>query len=142
VRIDKDTDIAVRNLKRKKDGTTLTRFYLFTGRVRSAVSKLATSSSKFEYQTRAAIAGVGGTPPFIVEYIRGQMRVGLLGKIGERGELYVQAFDPAKSKVKLVSGMRTLIDDGKAPKEPFAIAPERFDQIIKELPFQSPPQEK
>jgi hypothetical protein len=96
MRMDTKTSMSITALHRKDSGSTFNIFSLIAGRVRNAVAKLSTSDSKFEYHTKAAICGVGGSPDWIVETGidpstgKEKTDVNFLGKTDEAGKLYVQ----------------------------------------------------
>ena len=121
--LDKGADLVIKSLHRNKAGSAFSIFNLLVGRVKSYVGKLADKKSKFEYHTRTAIAGVAGTPPWIVEYRDGRTYIYLLGEKGKPGFIYVIGFDPDKTKVILANGMMTIVYFGKPPMAPFDIPP-------------------
>lgn len=139
IRVDKNSDLVIKALNRNPKGSTFSIFSLMIGRVKSAVSKLTDSDSKFEYHTKAAICGVSGTPPFIVESIDGQTNVDLLGEPGEKGAVYVKGFDPAGTMITIFSGTRTVAHFGSPPLSPFPISSERRQQLNKVIPFKTTP---
>jgi hypothetical protein len=139
IRVDKNSDMVIKALNRNPKGSTFSIFSLMIGRVKSAVSKLADSDSKFEYHTKAAICGVSGTPPFVVETTDGQTSVDLLGEPGEKGAVYVKGFDPAGTMVTVFSASRTVANFGAPPLAPFPISPERRQQLNKVIPFKTVP---
>jgi len=135
IRVDVDTDMTIRSLHRDEKGSSFSIFNLVIGRVKSAVSKLATAESKFEYHTKAAICGVSGTPPFVVEFRDDKIDVDLLGNPGDKGSVYVQGFDPAKTMVSLLAGMHTTAKPGQAPSRPAPIPPARLQKLNRNIPF-------
>lgn len=137
IRVDKGADMVIRSLHRNDRGSTFSVFGLLVGRVKSAVSKLISSESKFEYHTRTAICGVAGTPPFIVAFQGNKTFVDLLGKKGEEGALRIQGLDPAKSIVTVLSGFRTVINPSQPPEIPRPITPQRFRQLNRAMPFKA-----
>ncbi len=137
IRIDVDTQMIVTSLHRNDSGSTFSIFNLIAGRVKSAVTKLVDDKSKFEYQTKAAISGVSGTPPFIVEALGAITNIDLFGGEGDEGALYVIGFDPAKTMITLFPGHRTIIRRGQASGEPFKILPKRRQKLNIEIPFKS-----
>lgn len=142
IRIDVDTDMTIRSLHRDDSGSSFSIFNLVLGRVKSAVSKLVTADSKFEYHTKAAICGVGGTPPFIVEFRADKVSVDLLGKPGDAGFVYVQGFDPSKTLVTLMAGTNTTAMFGKAPIQPAPISPARIQLLNRTIPFSTKTKER
>lgn len=137
IRVDVDSDMTVQSLHRDEKGSSFSIFNLVLGRVKSAVSKLVTAESKFEYHTKAAICGVGGTPPFVVEFRANKVNVDLLGKPGDSGFVYVQGFDPAKTMVTLFAGTNTAARFGQAPMQPAPISQERIQHLNRTIPFSS-----
>jgi hypothetical protein len=137
IRVDVDSDMTIRALNRDEKGSTFSIFNLVLGRVKSAVSKLTTADSKFEYHTKAAICGVGGTPPFVVEFRDDRINIDLLGKPGDMGHVYVQAFDPAKTMVTLLAGTHTAARFGQPPIQPAPIPPDRLQMLNRTIPFSS-----
>lgn len=137
MRVDHGTELSVKSLHRDGDGSTFSVFHLWAGRVKAAVSRLASSTSKFEYHTKGAIAGVSGTPPFVVGYEPklNITEVDLLGKKGEPGKVYVQGFDPGKTLVEVFANTRTSVKEGLPPMKPIEISPQRLQQLNKAIPF-------
>ncbi|VAX16443.1 hypothetical protein MNBD_NITROSPINAE04-883 [hydrothermal vent metagenome] len=135
VRVDKDTEMVVRSLKRDESGSAFSIFNLVIGRVKSAVGKLATKDSKFEYHTKTAIAGVAGTPPWVIRFHEDVTEIDLLGKEGDKGFVYVQGLDPKKTLVTLSPGTRTIVRLGMAPLKPFPIEPDRIEMLMRTIPF-------
>lgn len=142
IRVDVGTDMTIRSLHRDESGSSFSIFNLVLGRVKSAVSKLVTANSKFEYHTKAAICGVGGTPPFIVEFRADKVNVDLLGKPGDSGFVYVQGFDSAKTLVTLMAGTNTTALLGKAPMAPAPISPARIQLLNRTIPFSTKTKER
>jgi len=135
VRVDKDTEMVVRSLKRDESGSAFSIFNLVIGRVKSAVGKLATKDSKFEYHTKTAIAGVAGTPPWVLSFHENTTEIDLLGQKGDKGFVYVQGLDPKKTLVTLSPGTRTIVRLGMAPLKPFPIEPDRLEMLMRTIPF-------
>ncbi|MBF0293212.1 MAG: FecR domain-containing protein [Nitrospinae bacterium] len=139
IRLDKNSDLVIKALNRNSSGSTFSIFSLMIGRVKSAVSKLADSSSKFEYHTKAAVCGVSGTPPFVVETTNGETSVDLLGEPGEKGAVYVRGMDPAGTMVMVFSGNRSIVNFGAPPLAPFLISPERRQYLNRTISFKTAP---
>ncbi|MBI5816120.1 MAG: FecR domain-containing protein [Nitrospinae bacterium] len=135
IRVDKSSDLTIKSLRRNERGSTFSIFGLSFGRVKSAVSKLASKESKFEYHTKAAIAGVGGTPPFVVEADGDTTNVDLLGSEGQAGQVYVIGGDPSRTTVLLNAQFRTTVTTGQQPALPFPIDPERLQFLNRVIPF-------
>jgi hypothetical protein len=66
ITIDPDTSMTVKELHANNQGDTTSIFQIAFGTVKSAVLRDLTPESKFEYHTKAAIAGIAGSPPFTV----------------------------------------------------------------------------
>ncbi len=139
IRIDKSTNMVIKALHRNKKGSTTSIFSLLVGRVKSAVTKLVDDESKFEYHTKAAIAGVAGTPPFIVGFVGGIANIDLLGKTGDKGRVFVQGTDSARSRVDISPGFRTTVNIGFAPKDAFKISTQRLNNFNRTIPFINKP---
>jgi hypothetical protein len=135
IRLDKNGELIIKSLNRDESGSTFSIFGLTFGRVKSAVSKLVSNESKFEYHTKAAICGVGGTPPFVVEADADNTHVDLLGDPGDAGLVYVAGFDPDKKRVLLKPMTRTTVRAGEAPLDPFGIDDERLNFLNRVIPF-------
>lgn len=142
IKLGANSDMKIKTLTRETSGTTVALFNLFSGRVKSAVRKLFNSSSKFEYHTKAAIAGVAGTPPFVVEYNPpskpkegGVMSVDLLGSTGQAGKLYIKG-ESSLEKIVLTPGQGSKIIGGKV-LPPSPISKRRFNQLTKRDRFVS-----
>ena len=125
--LDKDTKVTIRTIGRKPSGVIESIFYLAIGRIKSTLSKQMVAD-KFEYHTKAAIAGVAGTPPHIIEASKNEAgkataNVYLLGEAGDEGSLYVRGFDKKKTTVTLFAGQGTSIVSKLAPLAPFLLTP-------------------
>ncbi len=141
IKIDTDTELVIKSLHKDGKGSTFSIFNLSFGRVASYVTKLFTKESKFEYMTKAAIAGVAGTPPWIITYRDEVAQVDLLDKsdplyqsflkqTGEdprhdKGSVVVRGFDRNRTIITLLPGTRTIVRLGKAPEPPTPITPTR-----------------
>lgn len=142
IRVDKDTDMTVRSLHRNEKGSTFSIFNLIMGRVKSSVAKLASRESKFEYHTKAAIAGVGGSPPWVVTASmdatgKSKTEVDFLGKKGEMGQLYLQGFDSGLTRITLDPGFGTTVFQGRAPAIPQLIPQSRMQSLDKGMQFKT-----
>lgn len=142
MRVDRDTDMVIKSLSRDEKGATSSVFGLMVGRVKASVTKLSTPDSKFEYHTKAAICGVAGTPPFVVEHRARRTFVDLLGRAGEKGRVYVRGFDPAATIVNLTAGSRTAVTPGAPPLKPFPISPARMRNLNRTIPFKTTPKKE
>ncbi|MGK7345654.1 MAG: FecR family protein [Candidatus Nitrospinota bacterium M3_3B_026] len=142
MRVDRDTDMVIKSLSRDEKGATSSVFGLMVGRVKASVTKLTTPDSKFEYHTKAAICGVAGTPPFVVEHKKERTSIDLLGRAGEKGQVYVRGFDPAATVVNLTAGRRTAVTPGAPPLKPFPISPARLRNLNRTIPFKTTPKKE
>ncbi len=129
IRLDNSADLVIRSLHRNERGSTFSIFNMAFGRVKSLVSRLFSDESKFEYQTKAAIAGVAGTPPFVLDVTEDSTSVDLLGRKGDKGSIYVSGFDKKKTKVTLLPGFRTIVQSNQPPMKPFRIDGARFNEL-------------
>ena len=135
-RVDVNSTMVIKSLTRS-GGSTFSIFGLVAGRIKSSVSKLLSRDSRFEYHTKSAVAGVAGTPPFVIHVEGDITNVDLLGAEGEHGSVYVQGSDTLKTMVMVMSGQRTIVNFGQAPLTPFAIGTDRFQNLRRTLPFKS-----
>ncbi|MDH5479095.1 MAG: FecR domain-containing protein [Nitrospinota bacterium] len=136
-RIDRNTTMVIKSLHRDSSGSSFSIFGLLAGRIKSAVSKLMTSESKFEYHTKSAVAGVAGTPPFVVEAKGNVTNVDLLGKKGDPGRVYVQGTDPSRQIVYLSALQRTVARFGQPILAPFEIKPDRLRRLQIQMKFKT-----
>ena len=125
--IDINTTVTIRAVSKKPSGVVESIFYLATGRIKSTLSKL-TADDKFEYHTKAAVSGVAGTPPHIIEATQNEAgkektNIYLLGEIGDEGSIYVRGFDKEKTEVILFASQWTSVIKGLAPLAPVIITP-------------------
>jgi len=135
IRVDRGSDMTIKSLHKNPRGSSFSIFGLSLGRVKSAVTKLASSESKFEYHTKAAIAGVGGTPPFVVETDGNTTNIDLLGQQGDHGNVYVIGGDPSQTTVVLTAVFRTTVRPGEPPLNPFPVDPTRYNYLNEVIPF-------
>ncbi len=128
IHLEPETELIVTSIHRDKVGSTFSIFKLITGLVKSSVTKLLTPESKFEYKTKAAITGVGGTPPFIVQINEGATEVDLLPDYEfEGGNMYLQSQGKGKSdEVILEPGFRSSVAKNKTPDAPIVIEADRL----------------
>ncbi len=142
IRVDKGSDMVIKALHRTAQGSSQSVFSLLLGKVKSAVNKLVDDQSKFEYHTKAAVAGVAGTPPFIVAVTGSSTNIDLLGKQGDHGSVYVKGTDPNETRVTLPPGFRTNVLFGRPPANPFTISNERRQNLNRQIPFKTTPKRK
>jgi len=153
IRVDESSEMTIQSLHRDDTGSTFSVFNLALGKVRSFVSKLTTTESKFEYHTKTAIAGVAGTD-FVVEVPDDNSMVVFvlpkdadLGEEGtgvcqdrtlwDKGAVYVKGFDSAETSVDVLSCFITTIFSGRAPQRPRIIPDSILFGAINNLPFSS-----
>ena len=137
VRIDRNSNLLVKRLERDSSGSTFSVFNLFFGRVKSAVGRLATASSKFEYHTKAAIAGVAGTPDWVLEYRGDTLKTYLLGQPGDEGSIFIRGFDPKRTLRKITAGTWSSTRVGLPPMPPKAMSAFIRRQLNRNIPFSS-----
>lgn len=142
IRLDNDSQMVIRSLHRDEQGSTFSIFNLIIGRVKSAVGKLASKNSKFEYNTKTAIVGVAGTPPWVLSFRANATEIDLLGEKGDKGSVFVQGLDPKKTLVTLLAGTRTVVRFGVPPLKPFQILPGRRQMLKRTIRFQIKPKQK
>ncbi|MDH4183641.1 MAG: FecR family protein [Nitrospinota bacterium] len=137
------TELTIKASRLEPDGGFTSIFGLALGRARSLVSKFTPGASKFEYQTKTAVAGVAGTD-FITEVPDPDVTmVAVLPPGLEDGEIpdspepgamicsrpelqgksrvYVQGTDSAKTTVNLTSCFMTTVSANRAPAQPTII---------------------
>ena len=135
VRVDRNSSLLVKELRRDSSGSTFSVFNLFFGRVKSAVGRLATASSKFEYHTKAAIAGVAGTPDWVLEYKDDTLKAYLLGQPGDKGAIYIKGFDPHQTLIEITAGTWSSTRVGLPPMPPKVMSIFIRRQLNKNIPF-------
>ena len=128
IHMEPETELEVTSIHRDDQGSTFSIFRLISGLVKSSVNKLLTPESKFEYKTKAAITGVGGTPPFIVQINKGATEVDLLPDYEfEGGNMYLHGQQKDKSKQVIIEpGFRSTVAKNKAPEAPIVIEADRL----------------
>lgn len=144
-RIDENTLLIIEALAIQGDGSRKSILGLAFGRVKNLVSKLEHKRSRFEVHTKSAVAGVRGTPAWVVGSFEGaehRTEVDLLGKVDDKGSIFVQGRDDAATEVVLAPQTRTVVTFGIAPIKPFALDPDRFNRMQIILPIITPPEKR
>jgi hypothetical protein len=139
-RMDENSKMTIETLSVDDDRNQRSVLGLAYGRVKNSVAKLVSKRSKFEVHTKSAVAGVTGTPEWVVGAFEGEKHtteVDLLGEEGEEGSIFVMGTDPERSVVILVPRTRTIAVIGTAPVEPFPIEPDRFDMLSTLMPIKT-----
>ena len=125
IRVDRNTELVIKSLHRDEKGSSFSIFDLVSGRVKSAVSKLAASDSKFEYHTKTAIVGTDGASPFVVEFSGYIVSVYFLGKSGDKESVYVQGFDSTRTMASVFAVTQPFATPGSAPSSRVPILSEK-----------------
>ena len=144
VQLGESAELTIKQSRMEQDGSFTSVLGLSLGRVRSMVSKFTPGSSKFEYHTKSAVAGVAGTdfvtevpdpdttivavlPPGMDEdqIPRVPQGTSFCGRPERQGQskVYVEGTDGAKSTVMLTSCLMTTVSAKRAPAQP-AIIPD------------------
>lgn len=138
-RLDEGSRMVIEKLDVLEGASRETVIKLDAGRIKNAVSKLVDKRSKFEVHTPSAVAGVTGTPPWVVALTgtgpNPATEVDLLGKAGESGQVFVN--NPA-GKQLLSPGMRSVCELGKPPVNPFSISPDRLQLLESKMKLHTP----
>lgn len=140
-RLDENSRLLIEKLAIVEGGARETGIRLELGRVKNAVSKLGNKRSRFEVHSASAVAGVTGTPDWVVglagDPFSPTTEVDLLGKVGEEGEIYVEGAGGA-GRQAVTSGMRTVVQSGMPPTTPFAIDTERLQTLMRKMSLKTP----
>lgn len=148
-RIDEKTKLTITRMSMEDDKSKQTILNLAVGRVKNSVSKLSHEKSKFEVQTTSAVAGVTGTPPWVVAAIgdpgkKQKVEVDLLpekpGAANHTAGVFVKGTDAGATKVVLSPGTGTFAMAGKAPVMPAPIPPAKLQQLQTAMKIATPPQ--
>ena len=140
-RMEENSRITIEKLFMRDDKSRKSVLGLAFGRVKNSVMELVHKESRFEVHTKSAVAGVRGTPHWIVGVFDGaepKTEVDLLGAPGEKGGVFVTGVDSGTTEIFLGPGMRTVTEFGLPPLEPFAIAPDRRKMLAAILPIKTP----
>ncbi len=145
-RIDENTELLISKLKIGDDKSRISVLRLVRGRIKNSVTKIFKGRVSFTVHTKTAIAGVTGTPPWVVTFIpaKGKIQgarteVDLLGKRGDTGSVLLKGVGKHAGMVVLNAGQRTIVPQGMAPLKPFSIRPQRLKKLQKSLPLTTPP---
>lgn len=143
-RVGEETTLTIKELSIADDKSRKTVLDLAAGQVKNSVSKLVSKTSSFEVHTKSAVAGVTGTPPWVVKAIGGKAGGAQRTEVdlitGTSGQVFVKGIDPAAPKVFLTPGTRTIVPFDNPPVRPFAISPDRLAQLQKAMPITTPPE--
>lgn len=143
-RLDEDTRLEITKLAVDPDKTRESKLNLAFGRIKNSVSKLATTKSKFEVNSKTVTAGVTGTPPWVVNVIGGKNPAGPVKTEidllkGEKGGVFVRGTDPKATAIILTPGTRTVAQMGLPPMNPFPISAARMNELQTKMPITTPP---
>ena len=141
-RMDENSKVTIEKLFMEDDKSRKSILGLAFGRVKNSVIEMVHKDSSFEVHTKSAVAGVRGTPHWIVGAFEGakhKTEVDLLGTPGEKGSVFVTGSDAGKSEVLITPGMRTVAEFGIPPLEPFVIAPDRRRRLTVLIPIKTEP---
>lgn len=143
-RLDEETRLEISKLSVDTDKSRESVLNLAYGRVKNSVSKLVTTKSKFEVNTKTVTGGVTGTPPWVVNVVGGKDSTGpaktevdLLK--GEKGSVVVRGTDPKATAIVLTPGTRTIAQAGMPPMNAFPISAARLNELQAKLPITTPP---
>jgi len=142
--IDENTNITITELSIGEDKDTTSILDLAIGTVKNSVTKIAGARVKFEVHTKSAVAGVTGTPPWVVTARLGdkgriETSVDLLGTRGQSGGVSVRGLTGKGMGqiVMLRPATRTIIRQNFAPRKPFRIDIGRLNILTKKLPIKT-----
>lgn len=154
VQLGESAELVIKESRMEQDGSFSSVFGLNLGRVRSMVSKFSPGSSKFEYHTKTAVAGVAGTdfvtevpepdttivavlPPGMDEdqIPRIPQGTSFCGRPERQGQsrVYVQGTDETKSTVMLTSCLMTTVTAKRAPAQPSIIPDDMLFNVKKSM---------
>ncbi|MBI5636805.1 MAG: FecR domain-containing protein [Nitrospinae bacterium] len=143
-RVGEETTLTIKELSIADDKSRKTVLDLAAGQLKNSVSKLVSKTSSFEVHTKSAVAGVTGTPPWVVKAIGGKAGGAQRTEVdlitGTSGQVFVKGIDPAAPKVFLTPGTRTMVLFGMPPAPPSPISPARLAQLQKAMPITTPPE--
>ncbi|MDH5638511.1 MAG: FecR domain-containing protein [Nitrospinota bacterium] len=142
IQLSENTDMTIRASRTEPGGGFTSIFGLALGKVRSLVSRFAPGSSKFEYHTKTAVAGVAGTD-FVTEVPEPDITTvavlppgmenednpasmqgsAICGRpeLQGKSKVYVQGKDDSHTMVYLTSCFMTTVGDRRAPAQPSII---------------------
>lgn len=143
-RLDEETRLEITKLSVESDKTRESVLHLAYGRVKNSVSKLVTTKSKFEVNTKTVTGGVTGTPPWVVNVVGGKDATGPVKTEidllkGEKGGVFVRGTDPKASTIILTPGTRTVAQMGAPPLIPFPISAARMNELQAKMPITTLP---
>ncbi|MBF0171690.1 MAG: FecR domain-containing protein, partial [Nitrospinae bacterium] len=123
--VDERTTLVLTTLRKDDRGALAYSFNLVFGRIKSFLSRTS-NKDQIEYATKAAIAGIAGTPPHVIEAKKdnsGKIVAGVFLLKGSKGQLFVKGLGAKPGTVLLNPGMGTTVLEGLAPLAPFALSP-------------------
>jgi hypothetical protein len=137
--MDENTVLTIKKLT-LKPGEKSSVIDLGIGRIKNSVTKIVNIRASFEVLTKSAVAGVTGTPPWVVAVMRDQQgkfstEVDLLTRGKDMGGLFVRGTDPGATEIRLKPGTRTVSAFGIAPQKPFRISAARSLALKKAVPI-------
>jgi hypothetical protein len=151
IRVGSSSDMTIKTLRRRPQATASI-FSLTFGKIRTFVTKLVGKESKFEYHTKAAVAGVAGTD-FVVEVDEAQRTLVYVlpkgaavetGRAGDNlcadaanwddGAAYVRSAS-GQGEVTVTSCFWTELSPGLAPSKPITIPDDMLFGAQRTLPF-------
>lgn len=143
-RLDEETRLEISKLSVEPDKSRESVLNLAYGRIKNSVSKLVTTKSKFEVNTKTVTGGVTGTPPWVVNVVGGKNATGPVKTEidllkGEKGGVFVRGTDPNASTIILTPGTRTIARMGMPPTSPFLISAARMNDLQTRMPITTPP---
>ncbi|MDH5509278.1 MAG: FecR domain-containing protein [Nitrospinota bacterium] len=150
IQLSENTDMTIRSSRMESGGGFTSVFGLALGKVRSLVSRFSPGSSKFEYHTKTAVAGVAGTdfvtevpepdittvavlPPGMEDEDNPMNMQGsaICGRpeLQGKSKVYVQGRDDSQTMIHLTSCLMTIVGDRRAPAQPTIIPDDMLFKI-------------
>lgn len=144
--MDENTVLTIKKLS-LKPGEKASVVDLGIGRIKNSVTKIVNIRASFEVRTKSAVAGVTGTPPWVVAVMRDKQgkfstEVDLLTRGKDMGGLFVRGTDPGATEIRLRPGTRTVSAFGIAPQKPFRISVARSLSLKKAIPIKVKPEKR
>ena len=137
--MDENTVLTIKKLSLKPGGKSSV-VDLGIGRIKNSVTKIVNIRASFEVQTKSAVAGVTGTPPWVVAVTKNKQgkfstEIDLLTRGRDMGGLFVRGTDPGATEIRLTPGTRTVSFLGIAPQKPQRISTARSLALKKAVPI-------
>lgn len=137
--MDENTVLTIKKLS-LKPGQKSSVVDLGIGRIKNSVTKIVNIRASFEVQTKSAVAGVTGTPPWVVAVTKSSQgkfstEIDLLTRGKDMGGLFVRGTDPGATEIRLSPGTRTVSTLGIAPQKPQRISAARSLALKKAVPI-------